>query len=102
MENCTRKTQEEQRKFLIDALLAISNEEEAENFLDDLCTTSEIQDLSQRVEVARLLRKQVTYNEITKLTGASTATISRVNSRLMYGVGGYAALLNRVEEDEDD
>ena len=96
------KSHSEQKKLLIQALLALQNEEETENLLEDLCTIREVQDLSQRIEVARLLRLQLTYNDIAQMTGASTATISRVNRCLLYGAGGYTTVLERMEDRDDD
>ena len=91
----------EQMELLIQALLSLENEEECENLLSDLCTIREMQDLAQRIEVARLLRAQMTYNDIAQTTGASTATISRVNRCLLYGAGGYETILSRLEENDD-
>lgn len=91
----------EQMALLVQALLSLENEEECEALLSDLCTIREMQDLAQRIEVARLLRKQMTYNDIAQATGASTATISRVNRCLLYGAGGYEKVLSRLEENDD-
>ena len=94
------KTNEKQLKLLIRALMSLESEEEAENLLADLCTIREVQDLGQRIEVARLLRRQTTYTEIAQATGASTATISRVNRCLIYGAGGYRSVLDKLEKGE--
>lgn len=94
------KTNEQQLSLLVKALLSLENEEETKNLLADLCTIREVQDLGQRIEVARLLRAQMTYNDIAEATGASTATISRVNRCLIYGAGGYRAVLERMEKGE--
>ncbi len=91
----------EQMALLIRALLSLETEEECENLLTDLCTIREMQDLAQRMEVARLLRVQMTYNDIAQATGASTATISRVNRCLMYGAGGYRQILEKLEDGND-
>lgn len=91
----------EQMALLIQALMTLENEEECERLLSDLCTIREMQDLAQRIEVARLLRAQMTYNDIAQATGASTATISRVNRCLLYGAGGYEKILSRLEEKND-
>lgn len=80
------------------ALLSLNDASECYNLLEDLCTIREIQDLAQRLEVARMLRSHVTYNEIAQATGVSTATISRVNRALSYGEGGYDMVLNRLAE----
>ena len=92
------KSNEGQLSLLVRALLSLESEEEVRNLLSDLCTIREIQDLGQRMEVARLLRRQMTYNDIAEATGASTATISRVNRCLVYGAGGYRAVLERMEK----
>ncbi|MFD1031422.1 YerC/YecD family TrpR-related protein [Metaplanococcus flavidus] len=85
---------------LIDAILALNDREEAYRFFDDLATISEIQSLSQRFEVARMLRLKKTYEKIKNETGASTATISRVRRCLNYGNEGYDEMLGRLYPDE--
>lgn len=85
---------------LIDAILALKDREEAYRFFDDVCTISEIQSLSQRLEVARMLRLKKTYETIKNETGASTATISRVRRCLNYGNDGYDEMLGRLYPDE--
>ena len=92
---------EEQLKLLTEVLLSLKTEDEARSLLSDLCTIREMQDLGQRLEVARLLRRQMTYSDIAQQTGASTATISRVNRCLVYGAGGYRMVLERLEKGED-
>ena len=92
---------EEQLKLLTEVLLSLKTEDEARSLLSDLCTIREMQDLGQRLEVARLLRRQMTYSDIDQQTGASTATISRVNRCLVYGAGGYRTVLERLEKGED-
>jgi len=91
----------EQMDLLVKALLSLESEEECRQLLSDLCTIREMQDLAQRIEVARLLKSQMTYNDIAQATGASTATISRVNRCLLYGAGGYGMILGRLEEKND-
>ena len=81
---------------LFEAILSLKDSEECYIFFDDLCTVNEIQSLSQRLEVARMLRKGCTYNQIEAETGASTATISRVKRCLMYGNDGYKLALERL------
>lgn len=83
---------------LMKAVLSIKNVDECKNFFADICTVKELQDLSQRFEVARLLKSGKSYQEISKETGASTATISRVNRALVYGSGGYKSVLEKLEE----
>lgn len=95
---------------LFDAILSLQDKEECYRFFDDLCTINEIQSLSQRLEVARLLEEGSKYHEIEKETGASTATISRVKRCLNYGNDAYKMVLDRIEdkhpetnlEDEND
>lgn len=87
---------------LFSAMLKLESMEECYRFFEDLCTVHEMQDMAQRFEVARLLRAEVTYHEIVERTGASTATISRVNRCLHYGAGGYRLLLGRLNEHPED
>ncbi|MFF2885576.1 MULTISPECIES: YerC/YecD family TrpR-related protein [Paenibacillus] len=81
---------------LFEAILTLKSVEECYVFFDDLCTVNEIQSLSQRLEVARMLGKGSTYNQIEAETGASTATISRVKRCLNYGNDGYKMTLERL------
>ncbi len=81
---------------LYHAITLVDNEEECERFLSDLFTINEIKSAAQRLEVARLLKEKVTFSEIEKLTGASSATISRVNRALNYGTGGYDEVLGKL------
>ena len=83
---------------LFDAILCLENKEECYNFFEDLCTVNELLSLSQRFEVATMLRERRTYLEIAEKTGASTATISRVNRSLNYGTDGYELVFKRMEE----
>ena len=89
---------EEQLKLLTEALLSLKTEDEVRSLLSDLCTIREMQDLGQRLEVARLLRSQMTYSDIAQQTGASTATISRVNRSLNYGTDGYELVMERIRK----
>ena len=86
---------------LFRAVLALKNEDECSRFFDDLCTISELQAMKQRFEVALMLDKGQIYSEIAKETGASTATISRVNKCLKYGADGYRTALDRLKEAEE-
>ena len=83
---------------LFDAILCLKDKEECYNFFEDLCTVNELLSLSQRFEVATMLRERKTYLEIAEKTGASTATISRVNRSLNYGTDGYELVFQRMEE----
>lgn len=85
---------------LFKSILSLENLEECYLFFDDLCTVNEIQSLSQRLEVARMLREGNTYHKIEKETGASTATISRVKRCLNYGNDAYEMALDRIKETE--
>lgn len=81
---------------LLDALLALEDRDEAASFLRDLCTLGELRDLAQRWAVVRLLDEGLHYSEISRRTGASTATITRIASWLHHGEGGYAAALAKA------
>ncbi len=85
-------------RALFEAVLSLENIDECAAFFEDVCTIKEIQDLSQRFAVARLLDKGEKYQRVEEATGASTATISRVNKCLTYGSGGYRAVLKRMGE----
>lgn len=94
------KLASEQVDLLCDALVALEDREMAYRLLDDLCTIAEVQALSQRIAVARMLRGGATYQDIVRKTGASTATISRVNRCLQYGSDGYLHTLTKLEDQE--
>ena len=85
---------------LFKAILSLETIEECEHFFDDLCTIAEIQAMSQRLEVAEMLKAQIIYNEIVATTGASSATVSRVARSLNYGSDGYKLVLERLERDK--
>ena len=86
--------------LLYKAILKLETEEECYNFFQDLCTISEMRSMEQRFEVATLLNNGMIYNEILEKTGASSATISRVNRSLQYGSGGYSIVFDRMKEQE--
>ena len=86
---------------LYKAILQLQTEEECYNFFQDLCTVSELRSMEQRFEVASLLDDGMIYNEILDRTGASSATISRVNRSLSYGTGGYGKVFERLKEEKD-
>ncbi|MBE5780717.1 MAG: TrpR-like protein YerC/YecD [Clostridiales bacterium] len=94
----TSKIQSQELDRLFKAILGMESIDECYRFFEDICTISELQAIAQRLEVARLLRKKVTYQQISKQTGASTATISRVNRCVVYGTGGYDIVLDRMPE----
>ena len=84
------------------AILTLKSVEECMNFFDDLCTVTELQAMEQRYQVAVCLSKGMTYNDILAETGASSATISRVNRSLQYGKDGYEVAFNRLAEQKED
>ena len=84
---------------LFKAILSLKDEAECYAFFEDLCTVGELQAMSQRYHVARLLRSGLVYSEVGRISGASSATISRVNRCLQYGSGGYRLLLEREEKE---
>ena len=85
---------------LYEAILALENVEECKQFLEDLCSISEIMAMEQRYQVASCLHKGMIYNDILAETGASSATISRVNRSLQYGKGGYELVFNRLGKEK--
>ena len=85
---------------LFDAVLSLKDREECSLFFGDVCTINELLSLSQRFEVAKMLQDGKTYLEIAEKTGASTATISRVNRSLNYGNDGYAMVFDRLKDNE--
>lgn len=85
---------------LFEAVLTLKTPEECYMFFEDLCTISELMSISQRMKVASLLKDNHTCHDISEQTGASTATISRVNRCLNYGAGGYNLVLERLKEGE--
>ena len=85
---------------LFDAILSLRNRDECYTFFEDVCTINELLSLSQRCEVAKMLREKKTYLEISEKTGASTATISRVNRSLSYGNDGYEMVFERMAAEE--
>ena len=87
---------------LFRAGLSLETVEECYQFFEDVCTIKEIQEIAQRLEVARLLGEGRAYNDVAKQTGASTATISRVNKCISYGSGGYKLVLGRMNENTGD
>lgn len=88
----------EKSEELYKAILQLKNEEECYDFFQDLCTVSELRAMEQRFEVATLLHEGMIYNDILERTGASSATISRVNRSLSYGAGGYERVFERLEK----
>lgn len=87
-------------QHLFQAILKLENLEECYAFFEDVCTVNELLSIAQRLEVAWCLRKKQTYLEISEKTGASTATISRVNRSIAFGNDGYEIVLGRLEQEE--
>lgn len=88
----------ESAQELCKAFMCLNDEEECRNFLEDICTIKEIMDISQRLAVAKELEKGISYNEISKRTGASTATVTRVRKCFDYGLGSYKKVIERLEK----
>lgn len=87
--------------YFFKAVLTLENEEECAAFFEDICTPQELRAIAQRLHVAKLLTENCVYNNIVKQTGASTATISRVNKTLNYqAAGGYKIVFDRLSEDK--
>ncbi len=95
-----RKIKFESMEKLFKAILTLQTVEECYRFFDDLCTVPELKAMAQRYEVAKMLNDGDIYTDIVKQTGASTATISRVNRSLNYGSEGYAITFERTKDDE--
>lgn len=92
------KIRDELTDKLFEAVLLLKNLDDCYNFFEDICTIAEIKALAQRLEVAKMLREKKTYTDISEKTGASTATISRVNRCLIYGADGYNMILDRLAQ----
>ena len=91
-----KKVHSKEMDRLYEGILQLKSTEECKLFFEDLCTMNELISLAQRFEVAGMLREDHTYQEIAELTGASTATISRVNRSLTYGNDGYNLVMDRL------
>ena len=96
------KLQDKNFAFLFQAVLTLKTPEECSKFFDDLCTVPELKAMSQRLAVARMLSQKQVYSDIVAETGASTATISRVNRSLNYGSDGYELVFQRIDEADKD
>ena len=92
------KIRDDNTDFLFDAIMQLKDRDECYAFFEDLCTVPEVKAMAQRIAVAKMLSNKKVYNDIVRLTGASTATISRVNRSLSYGCGGYEIVFNRLEQ----
>ncbi len=92
------KIKSDELDYLFKAILTLKNEEECYRFFEDVSTINELKSLAQRLQVAKMLDEKKTYIEIAEVTGASTATISRVNRALTYGSDGYNIVLDRLSK----
>lgn len=98
----SKKIRTEAVEQLFEAVLSLKDKEECFTFFEDICTVNELLSLSQRFEVARMLRNHKTYLDIAEKTGASTATISRVNRSLNYGNDGYDMVFSRMGKNNSE
>lgn len=96
------KRDDKNLEFLFKAVLELEDIEECYDFFEDLCTVQELKSLSQRLVVAKMLSEKCVYTDIVNETGASTATISRVNRSLQYGCNGYDKIFKRLKENDED
>ena len=97
-----RKLQDDNLDFLFKAVLALENSDECYDFFEDLCTIQELKAISQRLVEAKMLSEKCVYTDIVNSTGASTATISRVNRSLQYGCDGYDRIFERIRAQEKE
>ena len=95
------KIKSENMDFLFQCVFSLRSMEECYDFFEDLCTVNELQAMAQRIAVAKMLSEKQVYSDIVKKTGASTATISRVNRSLQFGCNGYEKLFERAAQSED-
>lgn len=95
------KIRTEMVESLLNVIVNLQTTDECYNFLSDVCTIKELQDMAQRLQTAKLLKEGKSYQEITELVGASAATISRVNRCLNYGSGGYELAFSRMKESKN-
>lgn len=95
-----KSIKDESTDLLMSAVLKLKTPDECYRFFEDLCTIAELKSMSQRMEVAKMLRSNRVYTDIAAKTGASTATISRVNKCLNYGADGYNLVFERLAGEE--
>lgn len=95
------RTRNENTDFLIKAILSLSDADECYDFLEDLCTVAELNEMSRRMTAAKMLSDNKIYTEIAEKTGLSTATISRVNRCLKYGNDGYLKILQKLKQSDE-
>lgn len=94
------KLKDEKLDYLFHGILTLETVEDCYNFFEDLCTVSELQEMSRRMQAAQMLRDNCVYTDIAARTGLSTATISRVNRCLKYGSDGYNKVLDHLDADD--
>ncbi len=95
------KFQSQEVDTLFDGILTLKDREDCYRFFEDICTVNEIHSIAQRMQVAMMLARKCTYSEIEAETGASTATISRINKCLVYGADGYRRVLDRLDHSRE-
>ncbi|MGH4118355.1 YerC/YecD family TrpR-related protein [Clostridium sp.] len=100
MSEYSSKLQSKNMDFLFEGVLSLKSKEECYRFFEDICTINEIKAFEQRLQVAKMLADKKTYLDIASTTGASTATISRINRSLNYGSDGYKLILGRLEKNK--
>ncbi len=98
----SRRLEDDNLNFLYKAILCLENIDDCYDFFEDLCTIQELKAISQRLVVAKMLSEKCVYTDIVNATGASTATISRVNRSLQYGCDGYDRIFERIREREEN
>ena len=96
-----KKLKDKNTALFFDAILHLETIDECYDFFEDLCTVNELKSISQRIVVAKMLREKKVYSEIVDETGASTATVSRVNRSLQYGCGGYDLVFDRMNGEKE-
>lgn len=97
-----KKIKDKNTDLFFEAILHLETIDECYDFFEDLCTVNELKSISQRIVVAKMLRDKKVYSEIVDETGASTATVSRVNRSLQYGCGGYDLIFNRMNGEKEE
>ena len=96
-----KKLKDKNTDLFFDAILHLKSIDECYDFFEDLCTVNELKSISQRIVVAKMLREKKVYSDIVDETGASTATVSRVNRSLQYGCGGYDVVFDRMNGEKE-
>lgn len=96
-----KKLKDKNTDLFFDAILHLKSVDECYDFFEDLCTVNELKSISQRIVVAKMLRDKKVYSDIVDETGASTATVSRVNRSLQYGCGGYDLVFDRMNGEKE-